>query len=83
MPTLTVRNLEPETHRAIRECAARNELSMEEQVRQVLKEKFNPVKETPVDIAKKIHARLQGFDELQEICNQPQQPISEPLSLEQ
>jgi plasmid stability protein len=53
MPTLTVRNLPEETHRALRVRAARNGRSTEAEVRVILEETVRPAER--VKIGSEIH----------------------------
>ena len=67
MPTLTIRNLDPEVRDEIRIHAAKNGRSMEAEVRDILSAFVRQHKSTPKQIASRIQkrfARIGGADEL-------------------
>jgi plasmid stability protein len=82
MPTLTIRNLKPETHAAIRQKAANNNQSMEAEVRQLLTERFNQPRKTPLEIALSAHSKLKNHPELSDFLDREHPPLPDPISFE-
>lgn len=67
MPTLTIRNIDPEVRDEIRIQAAKNGRSMEAEVRDILSTFARQHKSTPKQVASRIQerfARIGGADEL-------------------
>ena len=83
MPTLTIRNIEPETHAAIRQEAAKHNQSMEDEIRQLISQRYRLPKRTPLEIAQSVHAKLQGYPELVEFLEREQSPLPDPISFDE
>jgi plasmid stability protein len=81
MPTLTIRNLKPETHTAIRQEAVKNNESMETEVRQFLTERFNQPRRTPLEIALRAHSKLKNHPELPDFLDREQTPLHAPKAV--
>ena len=62
MPTLTVRNIEPELHDFLRQEAARHGRSMEAEVRALLRARMAAEGRSPRDLAAAIRARFADLD---------------------
>lgn len=62
MPTLTVRNIEPELHDFLRQEAARHGRSMEAEVRALLRARMAAEGRSPRDVAASIQARFSGLE---------------------
>lgn len=79
MPTLTIRNLEPDVQHFLKIQAAQHNRSMEAEVRAVLKGVMLDNTRTPASIAKKIRARFEhlAVDDLQipERSLMPEPPV--------
>lgn len=68
MPTLTIRNIDPEIRDQIRVCAAKNGRSMEAEVREILSTFVRQHSASPKQIASRIQkrfARIGGADEIE------------------
>ena len=78
MPTLTIRNVEPEIHAALRQKAAENGHSMEAEARQLLKANLAPNQESMLELVMDIHNRLKGYPELAEFLDREQAPLPDP-----
>jgi plasmid stability protein len=60
MPSLTIRNLDDATKQKLRIQAARHGVSMEEEVRRILKEALRP-SETPSELGQRLRDRFAGL----------------------
>lgn len=72
MASLSIRKLDEETYNRLRDRAARHEVSMEEEVRQVLKQAFSPP-ERLGDLFLKLFGAAGGAD-LDLPAREPHQP---------
>ena len=83
MATLTIRNIDDAVHQTIRDRAAKNARSMEEEVRQILLRECDRASKdvqraTTMDIALLLHQKLKGFHELEDIDGASDEPLGEP-----
>ena len=60
MTNLTIRNVDDATKQSLRMRAARHGVSMEEEVRRILKEALHPA-EAPSGLGKRLRARFAGL----------------------
>lgn len=73
MATITIRNLEDNLKRTLRVRAASHGRSMEEEVRQILREALSPETEVEANLAERLRRRFQplGGVELPELTREP------------
>ena len=78
MASITIRNLEDELKQTLRVRAASHGRSMEEEVRQILREVLTPETEIEANLAERLRRRFQPFGgvELPELVREP---LREPL----
>lgn len=82
MPTLTIRNVEPDTHAFYRKQAAHHGCSMEEEIRRLLVENKNQHQVKPADLMRRVNAifaDIGGGNDLAEVIEKsPHSPVPEP-----
>jgi plasmid stability protein len=83
MPTLTIRNVDPELREQLRVRAARHGLSMEAELREILKEALGAEKRRPEpNLAEAIRRRFLPLGGVDEIEPHPPVPVGEPPRFE-
>lgn len=80
MPTLTVRNIEPELHDFLRQEAARHGRSMEAEVRALLRARMAAEGRSPRDVAESIRTRFAGLDGGLDLPERPR--LGAPIDLD-
>ena len=81
MASITIRNLEDELKRTLRVRAASHGRSMEEEVRQILREALSSETEVEANLAEQLRRRFQPFGgvELPELTREPPREAPEFL----
>jgi plasmid stability protein len=83
MPTLTIRNVDPELREQLRVRAARHGRSMEAELREILKEALGAEKRRPEpNLAEAIRRRFLPLGGVDEIEPHPPVPVGEPPRFE-
>jgi plasmid stability protein len=83
MPTLTIRNVDPELREQLRVRAARHGRSMEAELREILKEALGAEKRRPEpNLAEAIRRRFLPLGGADEIEPHPPVPVGEPVRFE-
>jgi plasmid stability protein len=83
MPTLTIRNVDPELRDKLRVRAARHGRSMEAELREILKEALGAEKRRPeLNLAEAIRRRFLPLGGANEIEPHPPVPLGEPPRFE-
>jgi plasmid stability protein len=82
MSTLTIRNLDPAVKRRLRTRAAENDRSMEEEVREILREALGaPQIEPRPDLMTEIRSLVEKYGAADDLVL-PSDEIAEPMSFE-
>jgi plasmid stability protein len=77
MPSLTIRNLDDATKQRLRIRAARHGVSMEEEVRRILKEALRPA-EAPSGLGRRLRDRFAGLADEEFVAPSRHTPRSVP-----
>ena len=77
MASITVRNLDDDLKQRLRVRAAQNQNSMEQEVREILRDALHQEPSTGLDLVKALRARFAPFGGL-ELELPPREPMREP-----
>lgn len=82
MATLTIRNVDENTHKFLRQSAAKHGRSMEAEVREILTKTMERQQTKPGDIARSIHAHFNKIGGADDLIMPEREPAPEPIAFE-